>query len=246
MVFSKSDIEMVKADMNRKAPKQLAKRVIAKKPVPQQAVSAVAMRLTVENLTCNKKSEIGKDEISLGALGTGADALLQNKDPFFVGKFKKGDSITLGANGSLFEFPLDSSVGGTFPLTLSASLFLLEADIINNRELSEKLQIACFVIWGACMTATAAIITVGVLGGPATPFMAYLAIAIGLTFLAIGTQLLPLLTDDVSDLVSDVLVLDAPPAVGDVFSRTITMELDNWLGDPTFGNYTAALRWEAI
>jgi hypothetical protein len=96
------------------------------------------------------------------------------------------------------------------------------------------------------MAATTAIITVGALGGPVTPFMAYLAIAVGMTFLIIGLQILPLITDDQSDVVTDTLVLDTPPSVGDVFNRTVEIRLLNGVTDATPGQYTATLRWEAI
>ena len=239
--FTKADADMVRAHMQQHAAKFPPK----KKPTPRQAsVDATKVKVSVQTLTCNKKSELGKDEISLGAIGIDANGIQQNKNPFFVGKFKKGDSLPLGANSDLFEFDIDASSVG-FPVSFSVGVFLLEEDLLHNLDLVNKLEIACFAMWGLFMAITFTIITVGMLGGPVTALMAYLAIALGLTFFIIGFQLLPLLADDLSDVSTDILLLDAPPAVGDIFDRTLEFSISNLGGDATIGKYTAAVRWTA-
>lgn len=240
--FSQADADFIRSHMRQHAVKLPPKK---KKATPRQAsVDATKVIVSVPTLTCNKKSELGKDEISLGAIGIDGNAVQQNKNPFFVGKFKKGDSLPLGANSDLFEFAIDASSVG-FPVSFSVGVFLLEEDLLHNLDLVRKLEIACFAMWGLFMAITFAIITVGVLGGPVTPLLAYIAIAIGLTFLIIGLQLLPLLADDLSDISTDVLTLDTAPAPGDVFDRTLNFAITNWTGDLTPGNYTAAVRWTA-
>lgn len=239
--FNKEDADMVRSFMRQQAVKLPPK----KKPTPRQAsVDATKVKVSVQTLTCNKNSEVRKDEISLGAFGIDANAVQQNKNPFFVGKFKKGESLPLGANSDLFEFAIDASSTG-FPVSFSVGVFLLEEDLLHNPDLVNKLEIACFALWGLFTAAAFAIIVIGILGGPVTVIMAYIAVVLGLTFLAIGLQLLPLIADDLSAVSTDVLTLDAAPAVGDVFDRTLDFSINNWTGDLTPGRYTAAVQWTA-
>lgn len=227
-----------------KPSKKGTKKAVPK--APAQALVAARVNFSASSLTCEKTSEIRKDEINLAAFATDSAGVQQDRAPFFVGDFKKGDTVNLGANALLFSLDvIDDSVGG-FPATFTAGLFLVEEDWIHNRELSNKLSIACYAIYGVCMAAMAAIITVGMLGGPVTVAMAYLAIAVGMTFLIIGIQLLPLITDDVSGVATDTLVLEALPAIGDRFDRTLAFDLQNWQGDITTGKYTAAVSWEVV
>ena len=76
----------------------------------------------------------------MGAFATDAAGVNSDKAPFFVGKFKKGESVAVGAQGNLFSFAIDGgSVGGEFPLTFIAGLLLVEADLIHNKDFGNKL-----------------------------------------------------------------------------------------------------------
>ncbi len=222
-----------------------------KKPVATvtPAAAGLANRFSViaDTLTCNKKSELGKDEISMAGFAIDAFGGQQDKAAFFVGKFKKGDSLPLGANAKLFDLNLDVLASGSgFPQTLSLTLFLVEADLIHSPELSEKLTKAAFALWGLFELITAAIVVVGMLGGPTTVFMAMVAVTISIAFLLIAIQVIPLITDDVSTSATDALLVEAQPAIGDTINRTLNFQLNNSLSDGSIGDYTAAIRWEAI
>jgi hypothetical protein len=253
-VFGREDAQQVESIVKthvvpptRKG-KIVKRRAVAKVKTAQPAAPVIASRLnfSMNSLTCVKKSEVTKDEINVSAFATDSGQNQQDRGPFFVGKFKKGQTIDLGAKALLFTLDvIDDSVGG-FPATFTASAFLIEEDWIHNRDLSNKLSIVCFAIYGLCMVAMSVIITVGFLGGPVTVVMAYLAIAVGLTFLIIGAQLLPAITDDVSGVATDTLVLEALPAVGDRFDREMEFEVNNSNFDPTSGAYKAAVSWEVV
>src|SRR5258705_5470586 len=96
-------------------------------PKTRQAAAAVAttLKFVLDTLTCNKTSEIRKDEITASAFAVSSTGVSLQKDAFFAADFKKGDSKNIGAAGDLFSFLLDdSSTGGVFPQTFSVGLFM--------------------------------------------------------------------------------------------------------------------------
>lgn len=222
-----------------------------KKPLatatPRAAGLANRFSVFADTLTCNKNSEVGKDEISMAGFAIDAFGGQQDKAAFFVGKFKKGETIPLGANAKLFDLNLDVLASGSgFPQTLSLTLFLVEADLIHNQELSDKLVKAALVLWGIFETISIGIIVTGILGGPVTVLMALIAVFISLSFLEIAIKLIPMITDDFSSAATDVLVVDAQPPVGETVNRTLHFLLNNAATDLSVGDYTAAIRWESI
>jgi hypothetical protein len=211
------------------------------KRVPRQAV-ATKLDFIVDSITCKDTTDIRKDEISLGAFATDAAGLSFNKDPFFVSKFKKGETVPLGAKGNLFSFSLDAgSTGGNFPLTFAASIFLNEKDLMSNKELNRKLTIFLSLLGVAIMAA-------GILVMALVPPAFWLGMAIflfgGVVYI-FGNDVLPLfLLDDFGVPVADVLVLDAPPVPGETIRRTAELPLTLLEGFTAF-DYTANIRWVA-
>lgn len=215
-------------------------------PVVQQAAAATTLSVILDTLTCNKTSEIRKDEVKLGAFFQDTNGNTQNKDAFFVGEFKKGQSIPLGNNANLFSVAIDdSSTGGVFPQTFLVSLFLVEEDLIHNVALMGKIEGVLGIIGIVFSAVAIGMFIVAVLSGPFSPLLFFIAAGLGVFGSVMSIQVLPVITDDISPTVTDQLILDAPPAIGDTVSRTVNFELINWTGDLTPGSYTGALRWVA-
>ena len=212
-----------------------------KKPKPQQAAVATRLDFIVDSVTCVKTNDIRKDEIALGAFATDATGVESEKAPFFVSKFKKGETKSLGGNANLFTFAIDDgSVGAEFPLTFIAGVFLVEEDIMANTELGRKLSIL-FSLLGVTLIILGVVLLFVPGIGPALANIAFIT-AIGFNLL--GHYIFPAIIDDISEPFLDTLVLEAPPAIGETFNRTLEFKLP--LLDSaglTKGSYTAAARW---
>lgn len=226
--------------------KVFKKIIPGKKPQPQQASTGTTLQFSVESLTCEKNSEIGKDEISVSAFASDNIGTLQEKNAFFNDKFKKGQSKAIGAAGAnIFSFLLDDSTGGTFPATFSAGVFLTESDLFHNVALGQKLA-AIFGILGV----TIGIIGIGLLFIPGVgPLLWLICTIVGGIFFIVGGQILPFFFDDISSVGSDDLLLEVPPNAGETFTRTVSMSLlnvDAIIGDLTKGSYTANIRWSVV
>jgi hypothetical protein len=247
--LSSSDQERLHRMFKQQAvkPKSRARSAVVKKTVqPLQSVPP-RVQFFADTLTCIKKSEIGKDEINMAAFAIDALGVLQNKDSFFVGKFKKGDSLALPGSGTpLFEMVADGGSAAEFPLTFAATLFLIEEDIIHNTELADKLTFFFTILSVLVMAAVGVVIVIGMAGGPVSASLAYLLTSIAMGCLVLSLQLLPLLADDISTEGTDLLVLDAAPVANESISRSVTMALQNLTGDLTIGEYRADLRWEIV
>lgn len=223
------------------AQKGFTGKLLPKARQPRQAVTATRLDFVVDSLTCVKTNDIRKDEISLSAFATDAVGVNSDRAPFFIGEFKKGDNISLGGNSTLFSFSIDDgSVGSTFPLTFVAGLVAIEADLIHNADLGNKLAVL-FSILGV----TLLVISMGVLFIPGIgPTLALITLLVSLGFDLLGHYVFPVIIDDFSIPVVDTLVLDAPPAPGDVFTRTLQLEIErSALAGLTKGTYTANVRW---
>lgn len=221
--------------------KKLFPKKGAGKSAPQQAAVATKLDFFVDSVTCVKTNDVRKDEINLGAFATDAVGTESSKAPFFVSKFKKGESKGLGVNANLFTFAIDDgSVGAEFPLTFIAGVFLVEEDLISNVDLGRKLA-ALFMVLGL----TLLVVGVGLLFVPGIgPSVALIAMYAAVGFNILGHYVFPAMLDDISEPAIDTLVLEAPPAIGDTFNRTLEFKLPlldvNGLNK---GAYTATARW---
>ena len=208
---------------------------------PRALVANATLAFFVDSITCQKTSEIRKDEISLTGFALDGNNVQQDAPNFFSGEFKKDDGATI--NQRIFDFILDGgSVGG--PTTFSAGLFLVEKDLMQNTELAGKLN-TLFVVLGTTFIAIGvAILIIGLAGGPVTVAMLVIAMSLGLLFGFIGVHVFGVIADDFSSLASDSITLEPPFNIGDRFDRTLSFALENHPGDLTVGRYTAAVHWE--
>jgi hypothetical protein len=215
----------------------------AKKPVPRQAAVATKLDFIVNSLTCTTTNDVRKDEISLGAFATDALGNESEKAPFFISKFKKGETVSLGANANLFSFSIkDGSVGGEFPQTFVAGLFLVEADIIQNVKLGEALTILFSSLAPLLMAITVALIFIPGVNIAAAVLLSFITVIVGI----LGHYILPMMIDDFSVAVTDTLVLEAPPAIGETFVRSLPLKIERTIVGELGSNrgvYTANARW---
>jgi hypothetical protein len=237
-------MKFTEADVERLLPKKLFAKLpkIGGKPKPQQAsVDATTLQFIVDSLTCVKTNDIHKDEISLGAFATDNFGTDSERAPFFVSKFKKGESAGLGGNATLFTFAIDGgSTGIVFPATFIAGIFLVEEDIIHNANLGAKLTFAFSLISLTLLT-----VGLGLIFVPGALTVAIILVLAAGPFALLGHYIIPIMIDDFSFAVTDTLTLDAPPAVGDTFNRSLAAEINSTIFNITKGSYTAAARWVA-
>lgn len=216
-----------------------AKRPPRQQAAPRQAVLASSMEFAVISATCVKTNDILKDEINLSVSTVDGFGAPLTAGPFFVGKFKKGDTVNLGATGQLFDFKIS---GTTFPASFPFSIFMVESDWIQNADLALQLGLVLFVTGGTLIavgTTLAALGLAGVVTAPAVPIFLALAVT-GLVIGETGRSVLPWLADDISNVVSDALILGNEPEPEQVFDRTLTVD-----GFFKRGEYRVVLRWKA-
>lgn len=223
---------------------KLPAKLIKDKVKPQQAsVDATTLQFIVDSLTCGKTNDIKKDEINLGAFATDNFGTASDKAPFFIGKFKKGETVSLGGNATLFTFSIDGgSTGIVFPATFVAGIFLVEADLIHNVELGEKLA-TLFSVLGLTILVAGFVLLFTT--GPAGPMLLIISLLVSLGFELLGHYIIPVMIDDFSLAATDTLVLDAAPAVGDTFNRSLALTIDSSFLGFQRGSYSAAARWVA-
>jgi hypothetical protein len=190
----------------------------------------------VVSLTCVKPNDLLTDEVNLtGSAVDNVGGQLQVA-PFFVGKFKKGENVPLGAKGRLFNFKLTV---GTFPKTFVAVVLLVEKDLLRNSDFVDGLIVFCAVAAAALAAISIGMLVVGLLGGPASvPLL--VGVLVAELVLSVGGKVLRAMQDDVSFPVSDALTLDAPVAPGTTFDRAPLT-----LVPGIRGSYQAAIRWVA-
>ncbi|HEV7782169.1 MAG TPA: hypothetical protein VGO58_12935 [Chitinophagaceae bacterium] len=239
--ITKTDLDEMKAPGKKQTgqPKKPGYST-GKKPVPQAASPLLAF--TADNLTCNSTSEIRKDEISLAAFGIDSANVQQDVPSFFVGDFKKGDTLTL--NRRLFTFSLDGSSVGEGN-TFSTGLFLVEKDLLSNTELAGKLEKLFFALSLTFVAISIALLVIGLAGGPVTEFMVAGAMGVSLFFYLLS-RVFSFIADDFSTTGFDTLVIEPPFNIGDRFDRTLSFEMCNGTGDLTTGRYSAAVHWEVV
>jgi hypothetical protein len=207
-------------------------------PASQQAIIAKNLDFAVISATCLKPNDIRKDETNLAVAVADSFGNPFNAGPFFVGKFKKGDTINLGAKGQLFTFNIADAV---FPATFPVTAFMVESDMIKNTELVDKLLVALQFTKLAVMLVAAGFVLPIVTPPVAVPIVTACGIAVAALALT-SYVVLPILADDISFTISDALVLDAPPSPGDTFDRTVAIE---GFGKYRRGIYNVLLRWTA-
>lgn len=240
-------MKITETEMNIISPKKAPVKIklpgkkAGNKPQPQQAALATKLDFIVDNLVCNKTNDIRKDEINMGAFGNDSSGTVFDTAPFFVSKFKEGETVALGAKGNLFNFSIDAgSVGVVFPYTAVAGLFLVEADLIHNAELGEKLA-AAFALIGL----TLLVVSLVLFFVPGGAIYAIILLCVSGALNIFGHYIIPILIDDFSLVVTDTLVLEAQPAIGETFSRALKLEIE--VSDFQFlrGEYIANARWVA-
>ena len=205
------------------------------KPVPAQVVEATELGFEVINLTCVRPTDVRKDEMSIA--GVGIDNLGEDTQvaPFFVGDFKKGETLELGNQGKILNFKLTV---GAFPKTFFASVFLVEKDWLRNSDFVNGLQIFLFSVAAALTAISLVMVVVGLAGGPFAATLTAVVMGAG-AFFGLAWTAVRRMVDDISFPNGDTLVLDAPVAPGTVFGID---PLGFEIGELK-GKYTATARW---
>lgn len=206
---------------------------------PRATKFATKVDFVVDNLVCNKTNDIRKDEISIGAFGADATGATSSIAPFFVGKFKKGESVSLGDKGTLFSFTIgDGLGGGTFPETFTAGFFIIEGDFIHDQKLSDTLALV-FAILGETLVAVGFVMLfVPALG----PMFFYIIGGIGLGLGMLGHFIIPIITDDFAEPITDSFLINDLPRPGEFVSRSFESSINTSTGF-TKGNYTVNVKW---
>ncbi len=223
-------------DLKKFVPGALKK---SKQLQPAQAVLATKLDFIVDSVTCNKTNDLKKDEIRMGAFGNDSTGASFNTDPFFVGKFKKNDSIPAGAKGNLFVFSADGGSVGGFPITYLAGLFLIEEDLIHNEELGNKLSFAFALAMPLLIAAASGALFIP---GTGPTISTILFVAAGVSAF-LGHYLIPAMIDDFSAVVTDTLVLEQQPLIGETISKTLEFTIPGSVAGYKKAKYTAAVRW---
>lgn len=252
MLIDEADYTLYKTIIKQAAVKKPAiqtRKAISTVAAPAATAPGAKLVFTVTDMTCSRTSEVRKDEVSLGAFFIDATGTQVSVKPFFVGDFKKGDTISLGEAGKLADFDLGDSVGAEFPQTFIASMFLLEKDLLRDSKVVRAIGIVLFAIQAAAAV-VGTVCFVIFLASKIYVFGAISLIAaiVGLSATAI-LKILAFISDDFSDTVSDILLFDAAPGVGEVFNRTANFSLFNALGgigDTRAGKYAANIKWEVF
>ncbi len=210
---------------------------------PRAVVLASTLGFFIDSLTCNKKSEITKDEINLAGIGFDSAGGSLNLAPFFVGKFKKGQTIAVGKNP--FNFKLDQTL---FPQTFSAGLFIIEEDLLHNSDVVTALINAFTIVEVALVAIGTGLFIAGAVAGSLEILLASMIVLLaGSAAAMIARWVLPLLADDISDVIFDSLTLDAPVEPGKQIDRTIAIEgVFIGLQDNFDGKYQAAVHWATV
>jgi hypothetical protein len=209
-------------------------------PKPQQAGASTRLSFIVDNMTCKNPDDVLKDEINIA--GFIIDSLGNSVElaPRFIGKFRKNETVNLGANSNLFTVNIDPFLAQQ---TFAVNLFIIESDLVENREALEK-AIFVFALIGITLLFVAAGIAVASLLGAAVTFEAFITVWItGGVFGIISHYFLPLMGDDISNITTDTLLVDGILGVGTEFARTIEIGKGFDINSTFDGKYTANARW---
>ncbi len=243
LIFTEDEGNEMTSDLKRMAekPKNTGYAASSNDPAPQQAVVATTIGFFVDSMTCLNPDDVRKDEISIAGFSTDIAGTTTNIGSRFVGKFKKNETVSLGANNKLFTLKIDPLI---FPQSFLAGLFISESDLICNEETVDNLVLLFQVLSLTVSVITLTLIIASALAVPIiTPLTAYLLISISTSLLAIGIQFIPLLGDDISFSVTDTLTIDGKVDVGQAFARTLTIGKGFDINSTFDGKYTASARW---
>ncbi|HMQ04067.1 MAG TPA: hypothetical protein PKD26_09140 [Pyrinomonadaceae bacterium] len=209
---------------------------------PRGRKVATKLAFVVDSVACVETDDRKKDEISLAGFGFDTNGGNFNVVPFFVGKFKKGESISLGSKGRLFQHEISQKASEQ---SFSAALFIVEDDLFKNAETVEKLQKLFLAIAVASLLVSAGLL--------AAAFIAQSLVLLGASIIAGGffailkdvLIILPLLGPDISLAVQDDLFVDVKLEIGDEFARAFTLNEAASLDSEYDGDYRIAARWVA-
>jgi len=230
--FSESETENLKTTL-----KTLSANI--KLPVQQQAASAGTLGFFVDSMTCLNPDDVLKDEVSLAGFIIDSLGNTTNLAPRFIGKFRKNETVSLGVNNKLFTVTIDPLLQQQ---TFSANLFIIESDLVANREALENLTLVLAIIAFTLGLIAFGIVIAGSLGVAVT-FTQFIVTFISGVGLGIITRFLPLLGDDISDTSNDLLSFEGRIELGQVFTRTIEIGKGFDALSSFDGKYTAAARW---
>ncbi len=209
-------------------------------PLPQQAAASTKLSLIVDNMTCKNPDDILKDEISIGGFILDSLGNTIELAPRFIGKFRKDETINLGANSTLFTVNIDPFLAEQ---TFSANLFLIESDLVENQDLLDKVVIVLAIIGFTLALVSLGIVIAGTLGAAVTLTQFFITFFGGLLISGIGSNIIPLLGDDISNVTTDTLVINGIIGIGTEFTRTLEIG-QGFDAISTFdGKYTANARW---
>ncbi len=195
----------------------------------------------VDNMTCLNPDDLHKDEINLAAFGIDTAGNTVNVTPFFIGKFRKNETVLLGDKNRLFTLNIDAALQIN---NFIAGLFIVEKDLISNDETVRKLSLLFTAIGTAIAVTMLALIVISVFVAPViTVTFAYIMSFASATFLDLGVQFIPLMADDISLAATDTFTIDGSIAVGDVFDRTLQIGKGFDIASTFDGKYTAVGRW---
>jgi hypothetical protein len=209
-------------------------------PLPQQAGASTRLSFIVDNMTCLNPDDPFKDEISIGGFIIDSLGNTTELSPQFVGKFRKNETVNLGANGRLFTVNIDPFLAQQ---TFAANLFLIESDIVENIDALDKAIFVVALIGVTLLAVGAGIVVAGALGAAVTLNSFLIPWISGGVFNIISHYVLPLMGDDTSNFTTDTLIVDGILGVGTEFARTIEIGKGFDIASTFDGKYSAAARW---
>jgi hypothetical protein len=240
MRITEADIAGIKLPGKTRAKNEVAAGGIVPGRRPRQAVPGTVLQFAIENITCIETNDRRKDEVIFSAFVTDSIGALQEKNNFFTADFKEGDSKSPGAAGNLFDINLeDSSVGG-FPVSFAAGVFILEKGLFRGGDSAEKIGSILRLVGKLLAIASLGTIFIPSVGLPLA--LAIVGVAAVMTFVG---DIMLFGGDDLSQVISDELVLETPPLVGETFARTLEIGfIEDGFIKP--GKYSVAVRWTVV
>lgn len=212
----------------------------AKKPLPQQAAASTRLSFFVDNMTCLNPDDVLKDEVSIGGFIIDSLGNTTELAPQFVGKFRKDETVNLGANSRLFTVNIDPFLAQQ---TFAANLFIIESDLVENKDALIKAVVVVAVISTTILVVSLGILAALLLGAAVSPKAFFITLIAGGSLGFISTYLLPLIGDDISNITTDTLLVDGILGIGTEFARTIEIGQGFDYLSSFDGKYTANARW---
>lgn len=240
LIFTTHEIIAMQEELIRKAEKPKNKGYsTSSAPLAQQAVASTKVSLFVDNITCLNPDDVLMDEVNLAGFAVDTAGNRTQLAPFFVGKFRKNETVLLNGNSRLFTLDIDPNVDTQ---NFLAGLFIIESDLAGNEELVLKLSIL-FAIIGVTLMAVSIGLAIAAAAGAGISINPILITWIsGVAFNVIG-HYVPLIADDISFVANDTLSFVGKQDAGLVFERSLTIGNGFDIAGTFDGKYTAAGRW---